>query len=397
LVFAAVLAAGTGRNAGDAAGGGRKPRPGWRNRRPYLVTIVSLIVLLLVGIENVHREFGSTVATMVHTLRSPRMNRLDNATLERGYYEQLLRVDRFNSQLWEVYTKKPTRWLDVENAGLKRFVGEFVGTELIPSVVVSASFGTMSVNRWGMRDQDYELLAAPGTYRAVVLGASSVMGWGVGDGETFDALIENRLNQERPGGFEKYELLNFGVPGYDPPQQVAALDKALKFNPNALYYVATGREGSRANRFLVTKVNERVEIPYGPLKELLDKAGVIAGMDETTALKRLEPYRADILSWIYGRLVERSRARGIVPVLIFLPQVREGTWQEETPEILRVAEAAGFIIVNLADVYKNQDIAAIRVAEWDDHPNASGHALVAERAYRELIEKQGAVFAGAKR
>ena len=36
---------------------------------------------------------------------------------------------------------------------------------------------------------------APGTYRIALLGASTVMGWGVGDDEAFEALVERRLNE----------------------------------------------------------------------------------------------------------------------------------------------------------------------------------------------------------
>ena len=48
-----------------------------------------------------------------------------------------------------------------------------------------------------MRDQDYERSPPPNTFRIALLGPSNVMGWGVGDGETFEALVEERLNRER--------------------------------------------------------------------------------------------------------------------------------------------------------------------------------------------------------
>ena len=57
-----------------------------------------------------------------------------------------------------------------------------------------------------------------------------------------------------------------------------------------------------------------------------------------------------------------------------------GAWQEETPETLRLAEAAGFIVDRPADVFKGQDIAAMRLAEWDDHPNAPATSLIAARS-----------------
>jgi hypothetical protein len=120
-------------------------------------------------------------------------------------------------------------------------------------------------------------------------------------------------------------------------------------------------------------------------------------MDEATSLRRLEPSSIDILSATYKRIVEQTQAHGAVPVFVFLPQVREGSWQEETAETLRLAESAGFVIIDMADVYKGQDVAAIRLAEWDDHPNRRGHELIASRLYDELQKKRGAVFQPASR
>ena len=367
-------------------------------RRTRLVTVVSLLALIAVSVESVHQQFGAKFATTIHSLRSGHLSRLDTAKLERGYYENLLSVDRFNSQLWEVYTKKPANWLDVQNAGLKRFTGDFAQTELVPSFVSQTPYGTLSVNRWGMRDQDHELIPPANTYRIAMLGASSVMGWGVGDGETFEALVESRLNRERPSVADtSYEMLNFAVPGYQPPQQLTALDKALTFSPNAVIYVATGRELSRAMSYLVEVVRKKIEIPYEPLRDIVRKAGLDPSMDEATSLRRLEPFSIEILSSTYRRIVEQAQAHGAVAVFVFLPQVREGTWQEETSETLRVAESAGFVVIDMADVYKGQDIAAIRLAEWDDHPNRRGHQLIASRLYDELQKKRETILQSASR
>jgi hypothetical protein len=394
LLGTALLAAGT-----TGGGGGSR----LRQTKPSVIrsaatTAVTLVALLAVGIETIYTHYGPTVASFIQPLRSGQLSRLDTAAMERGYYEQLLRVDRFNSQLWEVYSKRPKNWLDGQGGQLKRHNAGFAQGDLIPSFVGTFEFGNVSTNRWGMRDQDYELKPAPGTFRVALLGASSVMGWGVGDGETFEALVEARLNRERAGApFARYEILNFGVPGYQPPQQLVALDKALAFGPDAVFYVATGREISRAAWSVVEVVQKRIEIPYPELKALVEKAGIEADMDEATALRRLEPFRGDILSAVYRRVAETSRARGIVPVWIFLPQIREGSWQEETPETVRLAEGAGFVVLNLGDVFKGEDVAAIRLAEWDEHPNARGHRLMAERLYESLQARSDVVFRTATR
>ena len=390
IVFAVILVGSIDRSTLRNTRPSRSSGAEWMRAR--LTTVVALVVLTGVSVEGVHSQLDPDIATTVHSLRSDRLSRLDTAKLERGYYESLLSVNRFNSQLWEVYTKKPATWLDVQNAGLKRFTSDFAQTELIPSFVSESNFGTISVNRWGMRDTDYEPSRPPDTFRIALLGASLVMGWGVGDGETFEAMIESRLNKVG-GSYERYEILNFGVPGYQPLQQLVALEKALRFQPSAVFYIATGRELSRASWYLVEAVQKGIEIPYPALQAIADKAGLLQSMDETSARRLLEPYRQDILAWTYEHMVEQSIARAALPVLIFLPQVREGAWQEETPETLRIASGAGFVVIDLSDVYEGEDIELIRLAEWDDHPNSRGHKLIASRLYDELFKRQEIIFA----
>ncbi len=362
--------------------------PDWKRER--LVTITMMMLLIGISIQSVHVRLGTEVANLVHSLRSARLSRLDTANLERGYYENLLSVDRFNSQLWEVYTKKPTDWL-ISNAGLKQFTNDFAQYDMVPSVVLDTNYGTVSINRWGMRDKDYELNPDSNVYRIAMLGASSVMGWGVGDGETFEALIETRLNQENNANIQ-YEILNFGIQGYQPLQQLIAANKSLKFSPNAVFYVATGREISRSAAYLVEVATKGIDIPFEPLREIVKKAELTRGLEEVIALKQVKPYSKDILDWTYQYIAELARNNRTLPVLIFLPQVREGDWQEETAETLHLAEKAGFIVIDLSDIYLNKDITMIRLAEWDDHPNKYGHELIAERLYKEIDSKRGLIF-----
>jgi hypothetical protein len=330
---------------------------------------------------------------VINSIRAGNLNRLDKAMLDRGYYENLLQVDRFNSQLWEVYMKKPSKWFDVAGAGLVRYTTGFAQVEFIPSISVPTYYGMLSINRWGMRDQDYEPYPAPDTYRIALLGASSVMGWGAADGQTFEALLESRLNREWAGQtYAKYEILNFAFPGYEPPQQLVMFEKALTFKPQAVFYVAGGYELKRAARYLIEVLQKGITIPYAPLRAIMEKAGLEAQTEETEAHRRLRPFQGEILAWIYQHIVDECHARGIRPVWVFIPQVREGIWGEETPEMLQIAKTAGFIIVNLADVFKNQDLTLFRLAEWDQHPNTRGYQLIADQLYAALQAKRDIIF-----
>jgi D-alanyl-lipoteichoic acid acyltransferase DltB (MBOAT superfamily) len=367
-------------------------------RRDRAITAMVLVGLLVVSIEAVHTRMGATVATTVHSLRSAQLSRLDAAKLERSYYDALMDVRQFNSQLWEVFSKRPNNWLAVDFDGLKRFTGGFAQYELIPSYVSASKYGTITMNRFGLRDKDYAEIRPPGTLRVALLGASSVMGWGVGDADTFEALLEKRLAVEPLAtGFSAVELMNFGIPGYFPPQQLVNFDRALALQANAIFYIATGREQSRTAVYLAEVVRKRIAIPYPALQSLVEQSGVQPQMNEAEMLQRLQPLAGRLLQETYRLLGERARATGVTPVWIFLPQLVDGPWQSETPEARRLAEAAGFAVIDLSDVFRGQAKERIRLEEWDEHPNAVAHRLLADRLYTELARRVPRLFEGVPR
>ena len=60
--------------------------------------------------------------------------------------------------------------------------------------------------------------------------------------------------------------------------------------------------------------------------------------------------------------------------------------------MLRIAKTAGFHIVNLSEIYKDTDRASLRLAEWDEHPNARAHQLIAQRLHEELQKSSDVLF-----
>jgi len=64
---------------------------------------------------------------------------------------------------------------------------------------------------------------------------------------------------------------------------------------------------------------------------------------------------------------------------------------------LRVAAKYGYVVIDLEDVYKGRDIDTLRLAEWDDHPSALGHQLVAEQLFRAIADDPKILFGPATR
>jgi hypothetical protein len=353
----------------------------------------SILLLLLVGNPVVYGQLGGKAREFISDMTVNRLSDQEAALLVRGYYEDLVGVGRFNSQLWEIYTKRPSDWPNIMETDAARYTGDNLIVELVPSTTINFQGATLSTNRWGMRDRDYQKIPPPGTYRIALTGPSFVMGSGVADDEVFEWLLEDRLNQENDGSqYARYEILNFAVAGYSAIQNLMVLEqKGLAFQPNTLFFVAHQHEEASAALYLADRISAGADLPYGDLIELARRAGVEAGGTREETERRLKPIQSEILSWTYRRIVAVSRAHDILPVWIFMPTLEDPVREEDVAQLAQLAEDSGFIVLNLADAYENQDVDSLVVAYWDRHPNATGHRLIAERLYQALREKGGEI------
>jgi hypothetical protein len=364
--------------------------------RSAATAVVTLVCLFLLGHPVVYSLTEGKNQEVLRDLKTARLNDQDAALLERGYYEDLMGVNRFNSQLWEIYAKRPQVRPDIWTTDAGRLTDNLLKVELNPSASVLFYEKPFTTNRWGMRDQEYELEKGPGIYRVALLGASHVMGWGVADDETFEWLLEDRLNRENSGDlYERYEILNFAVSGYSTLDRLLVLEeKALAFEPDVLFYIGHPGDAERTIDNLIERIKAGVEIPFGFVKEIVQKAGITQDTSASDAKRRLQPYGDELVVWAYEQIMADSERQGILPIWILLPRIVGVDEAEESVHAIQLAQDAGFIVLDLQDVYGTEDIEVIRLESWDWHPNALGHQMIADRLYtllqqhRDLITLQ---------
>ncbi len=365
-----------------------------RLSRSTLFTVGAILVLYIGAHPRVYGQFNSVASDVLQSLQSERLNREDRENLERGYYEDLLNVERTNVELWNVYEKRPPEWRSLWQTEAVRFTGDELRLVMVPGMQIQLKGKRFSINPWGMRDREYGKQKPPHTVRIALLGSSAVMGSGVADDETFEWLVEDLLNGDGNQPV-RYELLSFAVSSYTAVQQVKlVIDKVIDFQPDAILYVAHETEIEKTVADLGILIETGVDLPYPALDSIAARSGAAAGTPRSIVRRRLKPFEDQIVEWAYRTIVSHCREHGVEPVWVFLPMPASGIRGKPSAvdrvdprvdHLFQLAEGAGFSVLDLSGVYDGHELPDLWVAEWDRHPNAIAHQLIARRLYDGLM------------
>jgi hypothetical protein len=240
-----------------------------------------------------------------------------------------------------------------------------------------------------MRDRDYEMQKPAGTYRFALMGASHSMGTGVGDDESYENVVEDRLNREMtPRTGMSYEIMNFSVGGYGPLSRLHQVEnRALDFEPDALMIVGIN-DMLGVEREVIRGATGVYKHPWSELDEVARSAGIEEGMDYSVARTKLSPHREQLLGWVYARIVEECARHGILPVFLCIPQPRDESpeFQKDIRAQIDIARENGFIVLDIRDAYASVSdrYRDLWIAPWDLHANAEGHRILADRLYEAM-------------
>lgn len=369
------------------------------NARPYNFWRVAVLngftgmFVMTMALSEVQSHMNPSLVAVLDAIENPSLNAADAAEMQRGYYEDLIQVDRFNPELQAMYSKQPKNYFDEWRKTMNTKRDDYLGVAMTPSANMTYEGKVYTTNEWGMRDKPYTKEKPAGTKRIGVIGSSHTMGWGVNDSDVCDRLAEERLNKEGM----PYELLNFSVNGYDPIQKTITLEtRMLDFNLDAVFIFCHRIEKTWIIDHLVQRVKGKKALPDPFIEEIVKKAGVTPEMDNAVLKIRLSAYGSELLGWSLKKFAETCRARGVKTAFIYMPEKGRVSFSDnDITELFTFAKEAGFdIIADYADAYKGYPDKEIQVSDFDDHPNALAHHLLADRIY-ETIKSNDAQIGGA--
>ena len=282
------------------------------------------------------------------------------------------------------------------------------------------------INSQGLHDNEYSRRKEPGTFRIVGVGDSSLFGWGVPFEDAGLKVLERRLNEQSRG--QKFEVINFGVPGYNTAMEAETFVRrcldyspdlvVLNFNTNDYDVPEFMRLPSdvttlrRSYLFdLAYSVYEGVfgverEPPPFDFRQRTTAQRQAAHLDEDPALP--EEYRYMVGAKGVVRALEKlsaaARERNI-PFIVFDvkaypgldPKYVRDEWRDGQRELLeRESKRLGFHFLNTYPYFMNylkehpdanlQTVFAL--SPVDGHPNTLAHAINAQALLDYLTAQQ---------
>lgn len=226
-------------------------------------------------------------------------------------------------------------------------------------------------NSCGMRSPERPVAKPPGVYRIALLGDSFAFGWGVEQRKIFAQVLEDNLN--RIGGdTRRFEVLNFGVPGYSTFQEVALFeDRGLDFDPDAV---------------LVYFVQNDFGMPFF-IRDLSGSNGILSSVKFVQLGKRLltpdalNKQIADIgfhPNRALARLSDLSARHGLKTFVAINPR---SSWKRELNQLPVLKKGQGITFIPLREgllehIKRNQIPEKALTLSYDPHPSELRHNIL---------------------
>ncbi len=356
------------------------------------MTIPTLLVLVLaagwkykLGDKEPENRAERTLEIMGRT----GLSAMDEAELTAGYYEGLLdgaqqtaRTRRGLLSNLAMLKTPPPDWLNfADTEGIRRR-DDFLCYDIKPNVDIPLKGDRLVSNRWGQRDKDYEKSRPPNVRRMALAGSSISFGSCIAVQDTFEALLEDRLNADPPcdRGL-RYEIMNFSVPGYMITQLMdTAISITPEFEPDAVFlvlnYLAFGPEWSS---HLATLVRDGHDLKYDFLKEYAEKARLRRSDTASRIASKIAPYRLEVIEGCIRETKRRLDEKGIETVILIIPfPAQRDLLKRQTREVLNRVSDLNLPVLDAVGAFGTRSLEELRAREWDNHPNELGHRLIFE-------------------
>lgn len=248
------------------------------------------------------------------------------------------------------------------------------------------------LNEWGLRGGPVAPLP-PGGRRILFLGGSIALGWGVAEEDTIEARLERQL---RARG-EAAQVLNGGVGNYNADRYVSRFFKELAgLQPTDIvvhYFLRDAEDLPPGGGNIALQKSQLAVTLWIAYHRAFDRSGEGSLVDHYRAAYRDDAPGFREMRAKLAELAAYARARGVRIYLAMTPDVHNLVDYKLgfVHEIMRgVAAKAGYTYVDLLPAMQGRPPQELFAMPGDPHPNALGHALMADALLPVIARAAGA-------
>ena len=254
--------------------------------------------------------------------------------------------------------------------------------ELIPNQDGWFKLARLRTNSAGLADLEYAKAKPPKTFRIVLLGSSFSMPTGVPLEQSWQQVLEDRLNALKDG--RHYEVINFSVGGYDPHQLLAVLEhRAIGYDPDLILVDVT------LNSARIIRIDEayhRTFVTQGrshPFWHSFALDSLRGYLQDSGQGDFLSPVQA---SAVFKQILARFRsfaAERHTPLCFVLLQ-HDGRLAEETAQLRAEVEQGDACVIDTSPAFRDERFSDLAILKIDPHPNARAQAIFAHVVFDYL-------------
>lgn len=234
-------------------------------------------------------------------------------------------------------------------------------------------------NSKGFRDREFNFSHSKDIFRIVAIGDSFTFGQGVSNEEAWPKILEQILNTNSNGSI-KYEVLNFGIPGYNLKEYSIIVQEAIKYSPDLILigYVGNDVIDNEEFRRIVKKLLENKNLTKGEVATIY--SSVELELDEK--IRSNVTLLRSVINTYFAKIFNTTRTIPVVIIdfyggpkdLDLLDLSNKKNWYifNIMPTFVAVAKARGYCRENLI------------LHPLDPHPNALSHQIFGELIYEYL-------------
>ncbi len=280
---------------------------------------------------------------------------------------------RYDGSAWEVDPMQANRftWQSDGNSIVHiRSKNKKLMYELRPNAEIS---DMIKINSGGFRDYEYSQEKPPNVFRIAVVGDSVTFGWRQRLEDTYPKILEHLLQKNAPSNIH-FEVLNFGIGGYNAEQEIELLKtKVLLYSPDLILIGFCPNDG-------------QIGFDGGLWWHFF--RGPFRTISFLKLLGLYKKYKQDELAFLkgpYTELAEILKQKNIsVHVCIFPMLQGKGLWIP--PHFIPLLEELKIPYCNLISAFKEGNLSELLFDTV--HFTVAGHKLVAQKIYEYLINHQ---------